>query len=348
MKKKDIAQLRKSLSKGYMTLDAIYGAYADGNGGAGSPFMTKTVTLDESVEASYTDFVKKVIGTGLGKSVHAISLASQNEALIRFAKSPNEHKQDGTACIETIAANIIGEPCYIFLGLLTYSVIAKSSDGTTLEDGDDVCHLICCAVCPVKTSAPGLIYDGSVKGSPQRLEIKKPTKGFLYPVVTDGVEDRNEVLVLSKKPEEDTTLTPVFDISSATQSISAEAQKNLVNDLIDQMNLTTNEIISLTDSLGVAAEQSGNGVLDEAMVRHAMTEAGIDDNDLHERFTASIGNKTIVTENVLPKNASIDTGMCRIIAPQENLMKIKRKTVDGIDCLVVPADGVVLVNGAGS
>ena len=348
MQKKDITSLRKYLTKGYMTLDAVYGAYVDGDGSMSDPVMTKAPSMDEPVMNCYLDFVKKVMGTGLGKSVHAMPLSSQSEELLSLINVPDMVKEDGREYLEQLAANIVGTAAYIFLGFLTCSVPSKAADSTTLEDGDGLYRAICCCVCPAKLSASGLMYDGAIREAARRWEIKSPALGFLYPAFTDGMEDCNEVLVLSKKPEEDTFASTMFDLSPASQSVSAEAQKALIGELLGQMDLDTNDLISLTDSLGAAAEQSEDGLVSEAMVRAALADAGINDDGLHERFEATVGKRMVVTDNVLPRNATIDTGMCRIIAPQENLMKIKRTTVDGIDCLIVPADGTVLVNGAGA
>ena len=178
MNKKEIAEIKKQLTKERCVITRICGCYIDGDKNKKAQFKEAFLSLPEEESFKYFDIFRKTLSGTIGKNLLNMEFPLDSEFdggtqdfLLRLRDSRLEDDQ----LLEQFYDKIVeyyeyGENYLILLIHGVYDIPGKTSDNLELFDGsEDVYEYLLCSVCPVKLSRPGLSYNAQENAFHERI-----------------------------------------------------------------------------------------------------------------------------------------------------------------------------------
>ncbi len=368
MNKKEINEIKKQFTPEHCTISRICGCYVDYEKNKVLLSKDAFLSLPEEEEHKYFDIFKKVLSGTIGKNLVTIDFPTQfeskGESQDFFMRLLDSELQDD-ALIEELYNNIIDkyhfdENYYIILINAAYDVPGKSTDGSEMFDAsDNVYRYILCAICPVTMSKAGLSYsvmDNAIKERIRDWVVQPPVSGLLFPAFEDRASDIHKILYYSKNPEiyqedflsdiigEAKLLTPCEQKESFAELITQTLRQNGDFDTVKSIQENINELIE------EAQESDGVFELDKVNTKRILSDSGVDDEDVElfdELYDEQIGKDAQIYLNNVADTKKFQIEMPDIIikTDPEHAMLIETMEINGRDCIVIPADGNIEVNG---
>ncbi len=368
MTKKEISEIRKQCNKKDYSFTKICGCYVHGKDRQTDTFSRSFYTLPEKDIHKYIDIFRKSLSGSLNKNLFNVPFGYKGDGkgihesldiLVRTGLEDDE-------ALELLYSAVIDsynkvENYVILLMHNRYDVPGKASDGTTMEDAsDEVYSYISCAICPVSLSKPGLAYQGregfsSVK---QDWVAGMPENAFLYPSFNGRSTDTGEALYYSSSAKHlrEDFAEAVFE---NPLPLPAEIQKECFAGILEEIFEgsieygAVCEIKDCLDEIAVATEDAGGdsiGFLNEEQVRRIIEGAAGREIGDSEFETAS--KKVGWEKGGLYAGNLTDLKKFEIKMP-EAMVRINEgmtarpevKVVGGRNCLVIPIEGMMTVNG---
>lgn len=374
MNKKEIAEIRKQFSPERCAITRICGCYVDGEKNKRTSMKEAFLSLPEEEMFKYSDIFKKTLSGRIGKNLLNLEYSIEQEmtgtphAFLMELRSSKLQDDDliNKFYDMVIESYIASEPYYIVLIHGLYDIPGKSSDNKEMFDAsEDVYEFIMCSICPVKLTKDGLSYDAELNKVENRIRdwlVNVPANGFLFPVFNDRNTDIHGCLYYAKKSD---LLQENFvkAVLGTQVGMSAEAQRNAFNSLLKAVigeGGTTEEVLAIYEELQQISEKAefaseealeldkekARGIFEDAIDNYwtSTPEGRMDDFDT--AWDAEIGEKSVLSvENVSAgKTLSIDCGNAQVRVPTMYVDRIHEKHVDGKRYLVIPVDGILLVN----
>ena len=347
MRKNDLKELRKAASSDIFVIETMYTLYIDGENEIRYEEIRNPIQMEERELERHHDIIKQTIPTGIGKNVFPTPIRSQNEELLALIAKPEWETADFDAFRESFKQHVYGKGAfYAVIAKISYSVPSKASDGAELEDGDEMYDCIVCAACPAKLTPSALGFTGIVEGLSRQWVIGKASFGFLYPSFNERAADYNEVMIKSKEPENDEFIRLFFDIAEEDRPIGAKTQQRLLGELLERLDLGMDEVISVTETLAQESAADEKEVIEKVDLQYALSNANVRTDGLDEAYEEIVGNKELIVENTLPSKLKVQSDLCTITLPAEKGALLERRTIDGIEYILIPVDGAVIVNEA--
>ena len=347
MRKEDLKELRKAASSDIFTVETMYTLYIDGENEVRYETIRNPIEMEERELDRHYDILKQTIHSGLGKNVFPAPVRTQNEELLALIGKEEWKTEDFDAFREAFKSHVFGKGAfYALIAKISYSVPAKATDGTELEDGEEVFDSIVCAACPAKLTPQALGFTGIVEGLTRQWVIGRSTMGFLYPSFDERSANNNEVLIRSKDPEQDAFIKLFFDIDEEDQPVGAKTQQRMLGEVLERMELGMDEVISVTETLAKETTADEKEVIEKVDLQYAISNAGAKTDGLDEAYEEIVGNHELRVENTLPKKLKVESDLCTITVPAEKGALLRRERIDGIDYILIPVDGAVIVNDA--
>lgn len=368
MNKKEILEIRKQFTPANCAITRICGCYVDHEKNKKMESKEAFLSLPEEEAFKYFDIFKKTLSGTVGKNMLNMAFPLDSEmpggAQEFLLKLRNSKLEDDMLLEEfydkVIATYEYAENYYIILIHAMYDIPGKSSDGMEMFDAsDEVYEYLLMSICPVSLSKAGLCYnaqDNRIEDRERDWIVDMPDKGFLFPAFNDRGTDLHSMLYYTKKSED---LQPelIDQLLGAEMPMSADTQKEafqmLIEDTLgDESDYETVRNIheTLNDMIEEHKEEPDPLALDKTEIRKIFENSGVDAEkmeDFDHKFETNAGEKTsLLAANITEtRKFNIETPDVVIKVNPNRADLVETRIIDGRQCLVIPVDDHIEVNG---
>ncbi len=369
MNKKEISEIKKTLTPKNSVITRICGCYVDGE--KEIKFKSKDAfhALSEEEAFKYFDIFKHSLSGIIGKNLLNLEFPIEEEAeggkqefLLRLKNSKLEDDDLLDEVYRKIVENYIyASNYYIILIHGIYDIPGRSSDGSEMFDSsDNVYDYILCSICPVNLAKSGLSYDSDTNSIGERVRdwiVGVPSNGFLFPAFNDRNTDIHSLLYYSKNSEE-LQYSFVDNLFGASAPMTAESQKETFNNLIintlgEECNFDTIKTIheTLNDMIEESKDEPDPLVLTSNEVKHIFEESSIPEDKIQvlEKQLNAVSEEqpaSFLASNITNiRKFNIETPDVVIKVNPDRTDLVETRVIDGRQCLVIAVNDHIEVNG---
>ena len=368
MNKKEILEIRKQFTPANCAITRICGCYVDHEKNKKLESKDAFLSLPEEEAFKYFDIFKKTLSGTVGKNmlnmefpIDAEMPGGTQEFLLKLRNS----KLEDDMLLEEFYDKVIAtyeyaENYYIILIHAMYDIPGKGSDDLEMFDAsDEVYEYLLMSICPVSLSKAGLCYNAEDNRIEDRIRdwiVDMPDKGFLFPAFNDRSTDLHSVLYYTKKSSD---LQPemIDQLLGAKMPMSADNQKETFQMIIEDTlgedgdyETVRNIHETLNDLIEEHKEEPEPLALDKIEMRKVFEQSGVDTEKMENfdrNFEENAGEKaTLLASNIAEtKKFNIETPDVVIKVNPDRADLIETRIIDGRQCLVIPVDDHIEVNG---
>lgn len=369
MNKKEISEIKKQFTPENCAITRICGCYVDGDREKKSEMKEAFLSLPEEEMFKYFEIFRKNLSGTQGKNLLNMDfpLAAEKEGGAHdFLMKLKASRLTDDLLLDEFYDKIIANYDYtgsflIFLIHSVYDIPGKSTDGQEMFDAsDEVYEYIMCSICPVKLTKPGLCYNaeqGIVQNRIRDWLVELPDIGFLFPAFTDRSTDIHSLLFYSKNA--DLLQSKLAeDVLGCTLPMPAADQKDTFNAFIEETlgeNCDYETVKNIHGKLNEMLEEKKDDpepfALDKAEMRMLLSESGAPDDKIIESFESHYDEASKEGVSILASNV-VNTRKFEIRTPDITIRVnpdcadlIETRVIDGRQCLIIPMDEHVEVNG---
>ena len=368
MTKQEISEIKRLFTIKNCSITRICGCYVDGEKNKKTELKQAFLALPEEEMFKYFEIFRKSLSGSLGKNLLNLEFPLQSESnggSQEFMLRLRDSKLKDDVLLEAFYDKIIETYEYVgnYLILLVhnaYDVPGKALDGMDMEDAsDEVYEYILCCICPVDLSKPGLSYNAEENTFQNRVRdwvVGMPETGFLFPAFNDRGADLHASLYYSKDAEE---LKDSFmeQLLGCPVPMSAGAQKETFQVLIEEtlgdtceLELVKNIHEKFQEMVAEHKEEPTPLILDKNEVKTLLAGSGVANDRLEEfdtYYDVAAGEQTELYASNVFNTRSFEVKMPDVVVKvsPDRTDLIETRTIDGRECLVIPLDGAVEVNG---
>ncbi len=368
MNKKEVLEIRKQFSPANCAITRICGCYVDHEKNKKLESKDSFLSLPEEEEFKYFDIFKKTLSGNIGKNLLNMEFPLEQEmpgGTQEFLMKLKNSKLDDDMLLEEFYDKIIenyiyDENYYIILIHAVYDVPGKASDGMEMYDASDsVYEHLLCSICPVSLSKAGLSYNAQENRIADRVRdwiVDMPDKGFLFPSFTDRNTDIHGILYYTKKSGD---LQPdlIEHVLGARMPMSADNQKEAFQLLIEDTlgeDGDYDTVRSIHETLNEMIEEHKEEpdplTLDRTDVKKIFESSGVSAEKMEhfdQTYEETAGEKTaLLADNIAEtRKFNIETPDVVIKVNPERADLIETRMIDGRQCIVIPVDDHIEVNG---
>lgn len=344
---KDAIELRKRFKKD-CSITRIAGCYVDSNKEQVVTFNEPFVSVDETESLKYLEIAKKTLSGSIGNNILEIDFESAEEqegGIQKLLYDVKESALKDEELLQKLYARIIDNYRYpdnylILIFHDRYDVPKKATDGTMLDESEEVYDYILCAVCPVVLSKPGLGYlpgQNRIGAVVRERVVEVPQIGFLFPAFDDRSADIHKVDYYVKDVKDGEadfaeevlgciSRKTAFQQRSVFAGIVKSAYKN-DSDKFDDM------IMEIQDSFNTRVEEKKNEgeleaskpiVLDERLMNEVLEENEVDDDIAKDIIK---GMKDEFVSETPTVNDLVDTRAVKAYAPKKREKELVREVI---------------------
>ncbi len=367
MNKVELSEIRKQFDLDRCTIENICTCYVGSEKEKKFISRESFLSLPEEEVHKYLAFFKKALTGTIGKNLVNLEFPLQEEMSggkqeLLLALRDSSLQDD--ELLESFYDRIIEtyenpEKYCILLIYAVYDIPGKGTDGLEMEDAsDDLYRYLLCCICPVILSKGTLGYDianNRIGELPRDWVLQEPDKGFLFPSFADRTANIHELLYYTKKSGD---LQPDFVnfVFGAEAPLSAEDQKDTFNLLVSDFLGEEGDLESmknLHDTLTELVEENRENpeplAIGKNEVKQLFRKSGMAEERMEtfeDRFEDVAGDAELMVQN-LPgvKKFQISTPEIDIRVSPEYVERIEARLIDGRECLVIPVDDRVEING---
>ena len=368
MNKKEILEIRKQFTPANCAITRICGCYVDHEKNKKLESKDAFLSLPEEEAFKYFDIFKKTLSGTVGKNmlnmefpIDAEMPGGTQEFLLKLRNS----KLEDDMLLEEFYDKVIAtyeyaENYYIILIHAMYDVPGKTSDDLEMFDAsDEVYEYLLMSICPVSLSKAGLCYNAGDNRIEDRIRdwiVDMPDKGFLFPAFNDRSTDLHSMLYYTKKSSD---LQPemIDQLLGAKMPMSADDQKESFQMLIEDTlgeegdyETVRNIHETLNDLIEEHKEEPEPLALDMTEMKKVFEQSGVDAEKMENferNFEENAGEKaTLLASNITEtKKFNIETPDVVIKVNPDRADLVETRIIDGRQCLVIPVDDHIEVNG---
>ena len=368
MNKKEILEIRKQFTPANCAITRICGCYVDHEKNKKLESKDAFLSLPEEEAFKYFDIFKKTLSGTVGKNmlnmefpIDAEMPGGTQEFLLKLRNS----KLEDDMLLEEFYDKVIAtyeyaENYYIILIHAMYDIPGKTSDDLEMFDAsDEVYEYLLMSICPVSLSKAGLYYNAEDNRIEDRIRdwiVDMPDKGFLFPAFNDRSTDLHSMLYYTKKSSD---LQPemIDQLLGAKMPMSADDQKESFQMIIEDTlgeegdyETVRNIHETLNDLIEEHKEEPEPLALDMTEMKKVFEQSGVDAEKMknfERNFEENAGEKaTLLASNITEtKKFNIETPDVVIKVNPDRADLVETRIIDGRQCLVIPVDDHIEVNG---
>ena len=368
MNKKEILEIRKQFTPANCAITRICGCYVDHEKNKKLESKDAFLSLPEEEAFKYFDIFKKTLSGTVGKNmlnmefpIDAEMPGGTQEFLLKLRNS----KLEDDMLLEEFYDKVIAtyeyaENYYIILIHAMYDIPGKTSDDLEMFDAsDEVYEYLLMSICPVSLSKAGLCYNAEDNRIEDRIRdwiVDMPDKGFLFPAFNDRSTDLHSMLYYTKKSSD---LQPemIDQLLGARIPMSADDQKESFQMIIEDTlgedgdyETVRNIHETLNDLIEEHKEEPDPLALDKTEMKKVFEQSGVDAvkmENFERNFEENAGEKaTLLASNIAEtKKFNIETPDVVIKVNPDRVDLIETRIIDGRQCIVIPVDDHIEVNG---
>lgn len=368
MNKKEILEIRKQFTPANCAITRICGCYVDHEKNKKLESKDAFLSLPEEEAFKYYDIFKKTLSGTVGKNmlnmefpIDAEMPGGTQEFLLKLRNS----KLEDDMLLEEFYDKVIAtyeyaENYYIILIHAMYDIPGKTSDDLEMFDAsDEVYEYLLMSICPVSLSKAGLCYNAEDNRIEDRIRdwiVDMPDKGLLFPAFNDRSTDLHSMLYYTKKSSD---LQPemIDQLLGAKMPMSADDQKESFQMIIEDTlgeegdyETVRNIHETLNDLIEEHKEEPEPLALDMTEMKKVFEQSGVDAEKMENferNFEENAGEKaTLLASNITEtKKFNIETPDVVIKVNPDRADLVETRIIDGRQCLVIPVDDHIEVNG---
>ena len=368
MNKKEILEIRKQFTPANCAITRICGCYVDHEKTKKMESKEAFLSLPEEEAFKYFDIFKKTLSGTVGKNMLNLEFPLDAEmpgGTQEFLLKLRDSKLEDDMLLEEFYDKVIAtydyaENYYIVLIHAMYDIPGKSSDGLEMFDAsDEVYEYLLMSICPVSLSKAGLSYNAEDNRIQDRIRdwiVDMPAKGFLFPAFSDRSTDLHSVLYYTKKSED---LQPelIDQLLGAKMPMSADTQKETFQMIIEDTlgedgdyETVRNIHETLNDLIEEHKEEPEPLSLDKTEMKKIFEQSGVDAEKMENfdrNFEENAGEKAslLATNIAETRKFNIETPDVVIKVNPDRADLVETRIIDGRQCLVIPVDDHIEVNG---
>lgn len=368
MNKKEILEIRKQFTPAKCAITRICGCYVDHEKTKKMESKEAFLSLPEEEAFKYFDIFKKTLSGTVGKNMLNLEFPLDAEmpgGTQEFLLKLRDSKLEDDMLLEEFYDKVIAtydyaENYYIVLIHAMYDIPGKSSDGLEMFDAsDEVYEYLLMSICPVSLSKAGLSYNAEDNRIQDRIRdwiVDMPVKGFLFPAFNDRSTDLHSVLYYTKKSED---LQPemIDQLLGAQMPMSADTQKETFQMIIEDTlgedgdyETVRNIHETLNDLIEEHKEEPEPLSLDKTEMKKIFEQSGVDAEKMENfdrNFEENAGEKAslLATNIAETRKFNIETPDVVIKVNPDRADLVETRIIDGRQCLVIPVDDHIEVNG---
>ena len=368
MNKKEILEIRKQFTPANCAITRICGCYVNQKKKKKMESKEAFLSLPEEEAFKYFDIFKKTLSGTVGKNMLNLEFPLDAEmpgGTQEFLLKLRDSKLEDDMLLEEFYDKVIAtydyaENYYIVLIHAMYDIPGKSSDGLEMFDAsDEVYEYLLMSICPVSLSKAGLSYNAEDNRIQDRIRdwiVDMPVKGFLFPAFNDRSTDLHSVLYYTKKSED---LQPemIDQLLGAQMPMSADTQKETFQMIIEDTlgedgdyETVRNIHETLNDLIEEHKEEPEPLSLDKTEMKKIFEQSGVDAEKMENfdrNFEENAGEKAslLATNIAETRKFNIETPDVVIKVNPDRADLVETRIIDGRQCLVIPVDDHIEVNG---
>ena len=368
MNKKEILEIRRQFTPKNCAITRICGCYVDHEKNKKMESKEAFLSLPEEEAFKYFDIFKKTLSGTVGKNMLNMEFPLDAEmpgGTQEFLLKLRNSKLEDDMLLEEFYDKVIatyeyGENYYIILIHAMYDIPGKSSDDLEMFDAsDEVYEYLLMSLCPVSLSKAGLCYNAEDNRIQDRIRdwiVDMPDKGFLFPAFNDRSTDLHSVLYYTKKSED---LQPemISQLLGAQMPMSADTQKETFQMIIEDTlgeegdyETVRNIHETLNGLIEEHKEEPEPLKLDKIDVKKIFEQSGVPAEKMENfdrNYEENAGEKTsLLASNIAEtRKFNIETPDIIIKVNPERADLVETRIIDGRQCLVIPVDDHIEVNG---
>ena len=368
MNKKEILEIRKQFTPANCAITRICGCYVDHEKIKKMESKDAFLSLPEEEAFKYFDIFKKTLSGAVGKNMLNLEFPLEAEmpgGTQEFLLKLRDSKLEDDMLLEEFYDKVIAtydyaENYYIILIHAMYDIPGRSSDGLEMFDAsDEVYEYLLMSICPVSLSKAGLSYNAEDNRIQDRIRdwiVDMPAKGFLFPAFNDRSTDLHSVLYYTKKSED---LQPelIDQLLGAKMPMSADTQKETFQMIIEDTlgedgdyETVRNIHETLNGLIEEHKEEPEPLALDKTEMKKIFEQSGVDAEKMESfdrNFEENAGEKaSLLAVNIAEtRKFNIETPDVVIKVNPERADLVETRIIDGRQCLVIPVDDHIEVNG---
>ena len=368
MNKKEILEIRRQFTPKNCAITRICGCYVDHEKNKKMESKEAFLSLPEEEAFKYFDIFKKTLSGTVGKNMLNMEFPLDAEmpgGTQEFLLKLRNSKLEDDMLLEEFYDKVIatyeyGENYYIILIHAMYDIPGKSSDDLEMFDAsDEVYEYLLMSLCPVSLSKAGLCYNAEDNRIQDRIRdwiVDMPDKGFLFPAFNDRSTDLHSVLYYTKKSED---LQPemISQLLGAQMPMSADTQKETFQMIIEDTlgeegdyETVRNIHETLNGLIEEHKEEPEPLKLDKTDVKKIFEQSGVPAEKMENfdrNYEENAGEKTsLLASNIAEtRKFNIETPDIIIKVNPDRADLVETRIIDGRQCLVIPVDDHIKVNG---
>ena len=368
MNKKEILEIRKQFTPANCAITRICGCYVDHEKNKKMESKEAFLSLPEEEAFKYFDIFKKTLSGTVGKNMLNMEFPLDAEmpgGTQEFLLKLRNSKLEDDMLLEEFYDKVIAtyeyaENYYIILIHAMYDIPGRTSDDLEMFDAsDEVYEYLLMSICPVSLSKAGLCYNAEDNRIEDRIRdwiVDMPDKGFLFPAFNDRGTDLHSVLYYTKKSAD---LQPemIDQLLGAKMPMSADDQKETFQMIIEDTlgedgdyETVRNIHETLNDLIEEHKVEPEPLALDMTEMKKVFEKSGVDAEKMENfdrNFEENAGEKaSLLASNIAEtKKFNIETPDVIIKVNPDRADLIETRIIDGRQCLVIPVDDHIEVNG---
>ena len=368
MNKKEILEIRRQFTPANCAITRICGCYVDHEKNKKMESKEAFLSLPEEEAFKYFDIFKKTLSGTVGKNMLNMEFPLDAEmpgGTQEFLLKLRNSKLEDDMLLEEFYDKVIAtyeyaENYYIILIHAMYDIPGRTSDDLEMFDAsDEVYEYLLMSICPVSLSKAGLCYNAEDNRIEDRIRdwiVDMPDKGFLFPAFNDRGTDLHSVLYYTKKSAD---LQPemIDQLLGAKMPMSADDQKETFQMIIEDTlgedgdyETVRNIHETLNDLIEEHKEEPEPLALDMTEMKKIFEKSGVDAEKMENfdrNFEENAGEKaSLLASNIAEtKKFNIETPDVIIKVNPDRADLIETRIIDGRQCLVIPVDDHIEVNG---
>ncbi len=345
MEKSDVKEIRKVVKAKESVIDWVYSLYVSADNEIVWERVERLSDLDEAERYRHLNIFSKVLSPHIGRDSFPVLLKEQQEMLLTL-RTEKKQVEDFAAFRDLLTENYLHtDPYYATLTRIIYDVPVKTRDKQKLDDSEFVYEALLFSICPAKLSSPALgLKDDKVAELERRWTIGNPKSGFLYPAFDGRMEDRNEALLHSNEPDAEDFLNLLFPAADGVQVVGAKEQKNILDNLLTNLNVTIEDTAAIKEALVThAASEEAPELLEARDLKNMAEKCGVQTEKFDEIYEETVGDTKINVDAVVEKNAIVKTDNAILKMSVEDAQSLQVRTIDGISYILIPVNGQIMV-----
>lgn len=368
MNKKEISEIKKQFAPDRSVVTRLCGCYVDGEKIKKTTLQEAFLSLPEEEMFKYFDIFRKNLSGTIGKNLINMDFPLETEfegGTQNFLLKLRDSQLKDTALLDAFYDKVIEayeypENYLILLIFGTYDIPGKGKDNEEMFDAsDEVYNFILCSICPVKLSKPGLSYHVKENSFHDRIRdwiVEMPDVGFLFPAFQDRSTDLHSLLYYTKNAEE-LRANLAGQLLGCITPLTAKHQKETFQTILEDImgeSCDYETVKTIHENINELIEQNKEEpeplTLDKSEVKYLLAKSGLEEKQLEafeqEYDDLAGSNTSLLAANLVnTRRFEVKTPDVVIHVNPDRSDLVQTKMVDGRQCLVIPVDDHVEVNG---